>query len=439
MKLLILGLNYAPEKVGIAVYTAGMAEALAEMGHEVQVIAGRPYYPAWKIMPGHSAFTYARGREAEVDVTRVPHYIPGNPSGAKRLLHHLSFALSALVPTLWRALTWRPGLVMTIAPSLIAAPVARLAAKLCGARSWLHIQDFEVEAAFATGLLKADSTIGKLARGFENAILGHFGTVSTISPQMCRKLAEKGIAGDRIVEFRNWANIDQIKPMTDPSPYREEWNIVTPHVALYSGNIANKQGIEIVVDAARLLKDRDDLTFVVCGEGPNRADLERRAEGLANIQFHDLQPSERLNDLMGLATLHLLPQKADAADLVLPSKLTNMLASGRPVVATAAPGTSLADEVEGCGILTPPENASEFAQGIRALVADPERSDAFGKASRKRAELNWSRARTLGDLAKSLESSGPPTTAGIKPGPPRDGEQQSDIAGQLDSGRPNER
>ncbi len=390
MKLLILGLNYAPERVGIAVYTAGMAQALAAMGHEVQVIAGRPYYPAWKIIEGHNPYTYARGVENGVDITRVPHFIPKAPSGGKRLLHHASFAAASLFPLLERALRFQPDIVMSIAPSLIAAPVARMAARLCGARSWLHIQDFEVEAAFATGLLEDAGTIARLARSFEASVLKSFDTVSSISPRMCRRLVEKGAAPEAIYEFRNWADIGAIFPLAAPSAYRAEWNIQTPHVALYSGNIANKQGIEIILAAARSLAHRKDLTFIVCGEGPNRRNLEREAAGLPSIRFHDLQPKERLNDLMGLASIHLLPQLAGAADLVLPSKLTNMLASGRPVVATAERGTGLYDEVEGCGIVTPTGDATAFASAIERLIDDPPMHAKLSAAARKRAQQRWS-------------------------------------------------
>ena len=190
--------------------------------------------------------------------------------------------------------------------------------------------------------------------------------------------------------------------MSTPSPYRQEWGITTPQVVLYSGNIANKQGIEIVVHAARLLRHRPDLTFVICGEGPNRANLETLAEGLTNIQFHDLQSKERLNDLMGLATIHLLPQKADAADLVLPSKLTNMLASGRPVVATAAPGTGLADAVEGCGIVTPPEDIKAFAKAIENLSDEEALYQAMSKAARHRAEQRWDKNTALSSIEGPL-------------------------------------
>lgn len=395
MKILVLGLNYAPEKIGIAVYTSGMAEALARQGHVVQVIAGQPYYPAWTVSKGYSRYFYSRGHENGVDVTRAPHYVPAKPSGTKRVLHHLSFALTAFLPMLWRSLTFRPDVILTVAPSLVATPAARVAAFVGGAKSWLHIQDFEVEAAFITGLLKKDSRAGSLAEWFENAIVKGFDKVSTISPQMCAKLLEKGVPTGNIYELRNWANLDVITPLNHPSPYRAEWNIQTKHVALYSGNIANKQGIEIVVEAARLLQHRKDLTFVICGEGPNREALLVRAAGLTNVQFHDLQPRERLNELLGIASVHLLPQLADAADLVLPSKLVNMLASGRPIVATAAAGTGLSIETEGCGLVTPAGNAQLFANAIAKLLDDSGLYNSSSAEARRRAEERWAQTSIL--------------------------------------------
>ncbi len=404
MRILIVGLNYVPEKVGIAVYTTGMAEALVARGHEVRVVAGQPYYPAWKIIDGYNAWTWSNRTENGVRVTRVPHYIPAHPSGLRRLIHHTTFAMSALVPAVWSGLTFRPDIVLTVAPSLIGAPVARLAAGVAGAQSWLHIQDFEVEAAFATGLMNAEGRVAKLARTFEAAVMKSFDRVSAISPEMCRKLVQKGVPRAKVTEFSNWADIDAIRPMAGASPFRERWGISTPHVALYSGNIANKQGIELVIEAARLLRDHEDLIFVICGEGPNRARLQAMAEGLGNVQFHDLQPNEKLNELMGLATIHLLPQLAGAADLVLPSKLTNMLASGRPVVATASPDTGLAREVEGCGVVVEPGNSETFAAAIAGLVNDADRWADAAFASRTRAEERWAKDTILGRFSTAIEA-----------------------------------
>jgi colanic acid biosynthesis glycosyl transferase WcaI len=402
MKILFLGLNYAPEPIGIGLYSGDMCRAWAAMGHEVRAVVAAPYYPAWQIADEYRG-GWKRTHEQGVDVTRCPLYVPREPSGAKRILHHLSFLLSSLGPALKAVIGQRPDLVFTVAPSLIAAPVAWLAALLGGAKSWLHVQDFEVEAMVATGLVDKGFTAKAGAR-FEHTVLSLFDTVSSISPQMCRKLAEKGVEVPRIYELRNWADIGGVRPLAT-STYRSEWGIETPHVALYSGNIANKQGIEIVLEAARLLRGRKDLTFVVCGEGPNRANLEKAAADLGNIRFHDLQPRERLSDLLALASVHLMPQLPGAADLVLPSKLTNMLASGRPVVATAAAETGLALEVEGCGLITPPGDAAAFAAGIERLLDDKALATSLGQAARGRAEERWAQGPILQRLDERMQAS----------------------------------
>lgn len=405
MRILILGINYHPEPVGIGPYTTGMARALVEAGHQVEVLTGKPYYPAWRIEAEWRRPLYPRSHEAGVAITRCPLYVPRRDGGLKRIVHHASFAAASLPVALRTASRFKPQLVINIAPSMISTPVARLVARFSGARLWLHVQDFEVEAAFATGLLNPDSLLGRLAASFERRQLRAPDRVSTISPQMCGKLREKGVPADRIVEFRNWAELDMIRPLEGPSPYRAEWAISTPFVALYSGNIANKQGIEIVVEAARLLRHRGDLTFVICGEGPNRANLARLAADLGNIRLHDLQPKERLGDLLGLATVHLLPQLAGAADLVLPSKLTNMLASGRPVIATAMPGTGLADEITDAGIVTPPADAAALAGAIERLLDDPQLAASLGAGARTQAEERWSGARILERFTRAVDES----------------------------------
>jgi len=399
----IVGLNYAPEEIGIGPFTAGMAQGLARHGFAVSVVAGKPYYPQWRTWQAYRG-GWTRTVEAGVTVTRCPHYVPARPSGLRRIAHLASFALSALGPALRQSLgkrSARPDVVICVAPALLSVPVAWIAARLAGAKLWLHIQDFEVEAAFATGLVGEGGLLARIARGVENRVLRLADQVSTISPQMCAKLLEKGIPAARVAEVRNWANAPQPDPAGGEA-YRREWQLGSRRIALYSGNIANKQGIEIVVEAARSLADRDDLHFIVCGEGPNRARLQDLAAGLDNISFHDLQPAGRVGELLALADVHLLPQIAGAADLVLPSKLANMLFSGRPVVATALPGTGLHAEVEGCGIATPPGDAPAFAAAIAALVGDPARAAALGAQARQRGLDRWAQEAVIARLAALL-------------------------------------
>jgi len=404
MRIAMLSLNYAPEEIGIGPYSAGTAQALVEAGHRVRVIAGKPYYPQWRTYDGYRSVGYGCDREGAVEIVRCPHYVPPKPSGMKRIAHLASFAAFATPPALAAAAAFKPDIVFAVAPSLLAAPVALALGRLTGAHTWLHVQDFEIEAAFATSLMDSGSLLGRAALKFQRRVISGFDTCSTISPPMAAKLAGLGVPADGIVEFRNWAEIDSITVLDKPSAYRSQWHGLAPHIALYSGNIANKQGVGIIVEAARLLRHRKDIGFLVCGEGPQKAQLIEQAAELPNIRFETLQPRERLGELLGLASVHMLPQLADAADLVLPSKLANMLASGRPVVATADTGTALFAEVQSCGLVTPPGEAVPFAQAIERIVDQPDEAAAFGVAARRRAEERWSRRALLAGFVREAEA-----------------------------------
>lgn len=390
LKLLIVGLNYAPDFIGIPKYTTEMCEELARRGHEVTVLTAPPYYPAWEVPA-----PYRGGWRSEtlngVKVLRAPLYVPKHPTGKTRLLHHLSFAATSLPSAVLCALRGRPDVVLAVAPSLMSAPGALIAANLSGAKSWLHIQDFEVDAAFELGMLRGEGA-RKWAERLERALLSSFDRVSTISTSMRRLLLRKGVKDEAAVEIRNWVDVDTVKawPSSDTA-YRAELSIPADHaVALYSGNMAGKQGLETLADVAALLEAKAaKVTLILCGQGPLKRVLEEACAKRSNVRFLDLQPIERLPELLATADLHLLPQRAEAADLVLPSKLTGMLASGRPVVAMADTGTGLAVEVEGCGLVVPPGDAEAMADGILRLLENVQLRAELGAAARRRAEDAW--------------------------------------------------
>jgi colanic acid biosynthesis glycosyl transferase WcaI len=290
---------------------------------------------------------------------------------------------------------------------MMCVPATVVFASMRGAKSWLHIQDFEVDAAFDLGLIKGHR-LRRWVEGVERWLMRRFDRVSAISGRMVDRAKAKGVAPTRVVHFPNWVDISGIAPLSTISNYREVLGIA-PNVvvALYSGNMGNKQGLEILANVARLLADDMGVQFVFGGKGSGRADLEARCAGLTNVRFVDLQPLERLNDWLGLADVHLLPQLADAADLVMPSKLTGMMASGRAVLATAHPDTELGRVVTqdaACGVIVPPEDAAAMADALRALAASPAHRAELGANGRRYAEREMSRDVILGRFEAQLQA-----------------------------------
>lgn len=404
LRLLVVGINYAPDFIGIPKYTTELCEELVRRGHIVHVVTAPPYYPAWEVPADYSG-TWRSETLNGVHLVRAPIYVPKNPKGLTRLLHHLSFAATSLPIAVVRAMKVRPDVVLTIAPSLMSAPAALIAAKLSGARSWLHIQDFEVDAAFELGMLKGEGA-RRWAERLERVLLAGFDRVSTISASMRQLLLRKNVKNEAALEVRNWVDVDTVKvwPTSDTS-YRRALAIPADHaVALYSGNMAGKQGLEVLSEVAALLEAQSvKITLVLCGQGPLKSELERACASRGNVRFMDLQPIDKLPELLATADIHLLPQRAEAADLVLPSKLTGMLASGRPVVAMADPGTGLAIEVEGCGLIVPPGDGAAMATAVLELARNLTLRHDLSNAARERAEQRWHRSAVIDGLEAELE------------------------------------
>ena len=418
MRILIYGINFHPEPTGVGKYTGEMAGWLASRGHEVRVVTAPPSYPRWRAFPGYHAWKYSRERlrlqnghgkppgthdvhGPDVDVFRCPAWIPENPSGAKRLLHLASFGLSSLAPML-KQVRWAPQIVLLVEPTLFCALQALLVARWSDAKAWLHIQDFEIDAAFELGHLSS-SRVRDWAFAVERRILPAFDRVSAISNRMVDRLAVKGADPSQCILFPNWVDTNEIHPLDGPSPFRKELGITeSTVVALYSGSMGKKQGLDLLADAARRLSHRPGLRFVFCGEGPRRQIFVDHAKDLPNVSLLPVQPADRLNDLLNLADIHLLPQLSHAADLVMPSKLTGMMASGRAIVATAHPGTQLFGTLKGKGVVTPPKDVGAFESALLRLVEDPWLREQLGLEARKYAVSHLNRDEILREFEQSM-------------------------------------
>jgi colanic acid biosynthesis glycosyl transferase WcaI len=403
LKILLYTANFAPEPTGIGKYSGEMAAWLVSQGHQVRVVAAPPYYPSWKVSKGYAWPPYQRENWQGVHVWRAPLWVPAHPSGLARLLHLLTFVVSSLPIMLWQIL-WRPNIVMTVAPALMCAPTGWLVARLSGGKAWLHIQDFEVDVAFEMNLLTG-KLLKRLVHGFERFLLGRFDKVSTISNRMLDKLKHKGLTDNCLELFPNWVDISKVFPLSEPSSYREELNIKPDvKVVLFSGTLGNKQGLMVIPKVAQRLSHRQDVVFVICGDGVLKPQLKKACKALSNVRFIPLQPFNRLGQILGLADIHLLPQSPEATDLVLPSKLSGMLASGIPIIATCKSDTEIASVVTQCGIVVPPEDDTALAIALEQLLDDGERRQRLGVQARFYCERNLARDAVLGHVQEQFIS-----------------------------------
>lgn len=372
MKILVYGINYAPELTGIGKYTGEMVDWMVSQGHEVRVITAPPYYPQWKVQGEYSSWRWRKEQRNGATVWRCPLYVPAKPSTIKRLLHLGSFAASSFFPLMAQR-SWKPDRIIGVVPTLFCVPGMRLLAKLSGARTVLHIQDYEVDAMLGLGMAGKGKggKLAKFASLFERSGLLNVDRVSTISRSMMNKAREKGVDPARIIFFPNWSEVARFRQVDDQAAHalREQLGIPDGHkVVLYSGNIGEKQGLESVIDVAARYSD-EPWVFVIVGQGGGKARLEALAQerGLHNMRFFPLQPYEALPALLRMGDCHLVIQRRGAADAVLPSKLTNILAVGGNAVITAEPETELGQlctSVPGIAVCVEPESPDALAAGI---------------------------------------------------------------------------
>ncbi|MFK8163480.1 MAG: WcaI family glycosyltransferase [Lewinella sp.] len=381
MKLLIYGINYAPELTGIGKYTGEMASYFAEKGHEVSVICAPPYYPAWKVAADYRGRGWVVENIDGVKVQRCPLYVPAKVSGVKRILHEASFLLSSMrywIPSYFR----RYDAIVCVSPPFHLGFPALIHKWLRGTPVISHIQDLQVDAARDLKIIRNKPLLNLLER-MEKFLLKRMTYVSTISKGMHNRILKKGIPENRMIFFPNWVDRSIIYPVKDTEELRAEWGYgAEDRIVLYSGNLGQKQGLEIICESAEQFRDNTDVHFLIIGEGGIKEELVAIVEQkkLKNVTFKNLQPIEKLAACLSAADVHLVLQKKAAADLVLPSKLTNILAVGGHALVTAEPHTTLYEIVNEhqLGTLVEPENTSALSEGLEAILSEKRKNDASG-------------------------------------------------------------
>jgi colanic acid biosynthesis glycosyl transferase WcaI len=233
--------------------------------------------------------------------------------------------------------------------------------------------------------------------------------VSTISRSMMGRIARKGIPEAKLFLFRNWANDETVVPLQRDTSIRRAWRLAGRFVVLYSGNMGVKQGLESLLDCAERLRRFPDITILIVGDGGEKRSLIRQAKvrGLDNVLFKPLQPMRRLARLLATADVSVIPQKVGVMDILLPSKLGNLMASARPIVAAARPDTELGRIVRdeaACGLLVRPGDGTHLAEAILSLRADPAQCERFGRNARSYMQGNLTSSVVLNGFADNVRA-----------------------------------
>lgn len=369
MKIIIMGLNYSPEPTGNAPYTAALAEGLVRKGHNVQVIAGYPHYPEWRRTAGYGGW---KRKEAinGVSVTRLRHYIPKRPKAMGRVLLELSFGLRLLTAK-WGA----SDAIVMVSPALLSTAAALMRAKI-GRRQpavFIWVQDIYSCGIRETGT--AAGTVVSLATRFESLLLRTADGVVVVHERF-RDFLEGtlNVPANKLTTIRNWTHLP-VSTVADRAGARRSLGWAEEDViVLHAGNMGKKQGLENVVEAARLAAAQNSrVRFVLMGDGNQRRRLEEDAQGVGRISFADPLPQAAFQSALASADLLLVHELAGVKEMSIPSKLTSYYSAGVAVIAASEPGSVLSAELasSGGGLRVNPGDPSALLEGCENLGRDP--------------------------------------------------------------------
>ena len=386
MRVVVWGINYAPEFTGIAPHSVALCEFLHERGHDVEMVTSFPYYPTWQKRPEDRGRLYRTDIVNGVPVHRCWHFVPGRVSALKRIAHEGTFVFTSALRALFLR---RPDVYVVVSPPLLLGTAAWLVGKLKRAGFVFHVQDMQPDAAVGLGMLK-QSWFTRALYGLEAFAYRHAARVSGITQGMLKTFRGKGVPETKLVYFPNAIDL-----RADPAPshrgeFRKRHGFAGDEVlAVYAGNLGVKQGLGVLLETAELLRGQP-IRFLICGDGAQREALAARAAEmkLPNFSMLPLQAGPDYRALLVDADICFITQQAGAGNSFFPSKLLGLLAESKPVVTVASPECELALAVrEGnFGVNVPPDQPRELAAVLEALAQDPQRLAEYGAAGRRFVE-----------------------------------------------------
>jgi colanic acid biosynthesis glycosyl transferase WcaI len=397
-RVLIIGINYYPEDTAIGLFTTQKAEYLVDNGYDVTVITGFPYYPQWKIREDYSAKPYFNKETINgVKVFRSKQYVPSNPTFLKRILHLVSFTFGNFV-NLFRIS--KPDIVISIIPFTTSALLGWFLKIRFKSKLWLHIQDFEFDAAIDSGLLQGNKkAIIKGLLWVEKKILSKADVNSTISNGMINKLKQK--SNVKSYYLTNWIDVSLFeKTFNKPHTYLDSKNFKI----LYSGNIGAKQDWDFFFEFINEIKNILKVEVIIVGEGAEKKEVIKRLKPYKFVKHYNLVPFDELPLLLSSADIHVLFQKKDVIDTVMPSKLLGMMASGKPSIVTGHIDSEVATVLKASdgGLYFNSSDIKPVIEAALKIKNNPEEAKKMGKNARRFVVEKYSKKKVLSQFERKL-------------------------------------
>lgn len=380
-RVTIIGLHFSPEPSGNAPYTTGLADGLATRGFVVNVITGYPHYPEWRRHPDYTGWRTDESRDG-VNVQRLRHYIPGQPSGLARLHMELSFGVRVLFAN-WK----QPDVVILVSPALFSSGLAMLRAKLSFRRPPIALW---VQDLYSRGLAEtntAGNTATRVLQRLESRVMRSADALVAIHSRFRAYLvSELGVDESRVSVIRNWTHLP-ISSSSGREASRERlgWQ-PDDFIVLHAGNMGMKQGLENVVNAARLASERrSNVKFVLMGDGHQRTKLQAMGQGITNLAFVESLPDDEFQASLTSADALLVNELPGVRDMSVPSKLTSYFNAGVPVLAATDAESVTAEELlisEG-GLRVSPSDPAALVDAAEKLEKDPRLAHHLGQKGLK--------------------------------------------------------
>lgn len=384
MRINVWGINYWPELIGIAVYNHEMCDYLSSAGFKVDMVTAFPYYPFWKKRPDDQHKLYRTDAVGEVIVHRCWHYVPRRPSPILRIFHEGSFAITSIIKQLTLP---APDLYIIVSPPLVLGLAAWIVSRIKRTPFLFHIQDLQPDAALGLSMLKHGRS-ARVLYALERLAYQKASSISCISKQMLNAVAAKGVPPEKLLEFPNWIDLPDVQSLPESGAWKTRKGIAAAvQIVSYCGNLGIKQGLELILRVAELMKDKDSVLFVIAGDGAQRQSIEefKKEHNLDNLWLESVLPANEHSELLVDSDICIITQSRGSGASFLPSKLLKTLAFERPILTNAEPDSALFEALkEGqFGRSTMNQNPAEFAQALCELLADKTERARLGAAGRQ--------------------------------------------------------